>query len=335
MIPNEVKFGQLFVFGFAGKTIPDYIKALIADDNLGGIILFARNGETPEEVRYITESISDKSPLRPLVFVDQEGGSVSRINFDSFVDYSAEELGAKDDLDFFRELTLKKTRALIECGVDVNTVPVLDMPSGPDPDVLKGRCFGITPEKVMGFASVIYEVYRENNLLYCAKHFPGLGDTTVDPHINLPIDDSIPNRYFQHKLLPFQSAIEHEAPMIMTTHVVCRAFDIHSPVTFSKAIVDGMLKGEMGYNGLVVTDDLEMGAVVRNFSWEDATLDSVIAGHHFHLICHNQSRQSEALRIVEERIRKDTLFAGEVKRAVSKIEKFKYGYFGRKRSLAE
>ncbi|MBD3233389.1 MAG: hypothetical protein GF315_06660 [candidate division Zixibacteria bacterium] len=326
MIPNETKFGQLFVFGFAGKTVPDYIEALIAEDNLGGLILFARNGETPEAVRDITDRIPDKSPLRPLVFIDQEGGNVSRIRFDSFIDSSAKELSEKDDLDFFRQLTVKRAKALIECGIDVNTVPVLDMPSHPDISVLEGRCFGNSPDKVIKFASVIYDAYRETNLLCCAKHFPGLGDTVVDPHFDLPMDNSPVERYLRHKLLPFKSAIDQGVPMIMTTHILCAALDSNSPVTFSRKVVTEILKGEMGFSGMVVSDDLEMGAMLRYYDWDSVILNSIKAGHHFQLVCHSKDRQLDALRLVKEEMEKDSMFAKQVRKTVAEIEKFKMDY---------
>jgi len=324
------RLGQLLVFGFDGHIVPQYIKSLVEDENLGGVILFSRNGNTPQDFQRLSSEISANSALKPFIFIDQEGGRVTRIRFDGLNHSSAEELAAPNDIILFRKAIVKMTKALAGCGIDVNTIPVLDMPSRRDIPVLQGRCYGSTPQEVIKFSSVVIDIYLESGQLCCAKHFPGLGDVTIDPHFDLPEDDTLISRYYQHKFLPFEDAIARKIPMIMTTHVVAKALDGRNPATFSSKLVRDTLIGQLGFDGLVVSDDLEMGAICKKFAWRDVIINTLMAGHQLLLICHSQEKQKEALDHIQNQVRRDNKFRLIVEKAIEKVLGLKREHFRRK-----
>jgi beta-N-acetylhexosaminidase len=325
--PEELKIGRLLVFGFHGRTIPDYIKRLIHGGNLGGVILFSDNGGSIDDFKELIAGLKTGSPRDPLIFIDQEGGRVLRIPLADELCRSAEELSELNDPKTFAEITRRTAAELKDIGIDVNTVPVVDIPESDDVPVLKGRCYGHTPEMVIEYSSLLIDIYRARNILCCAKHFPGLGDTVIDPHHELPVDSAERSRYYDYRFLPFVNAIELGVPLIMTTHLVAGAIDDSVPATFSRKVVKETLCDELRFGGLVVSDDLEMGAVARNYSQDEIIIRTLRAGHHLMLICRDKGRQLDAMDILENKIKIDDDLRLSAARAIDKVEKFKIGYF--------
>ncbi len=321
------ELGKLFIFGFEGKTIPPYLESLIEEGNLGGVILFERNGETPDDFRRLTSEIKNGTPSQPLIFIDQEGGRITRIRFNSDYHKSAEELSALGDKDNFRRSASKVIGDLKSCGIDVNTVPVLDIPSKDNIPVLRGRCYGDNPEDVIRYSSILMDAYNSGGMLCCAKHFPGLGDVKADPHYDLPVDDTPITRYYNYKLLPFIAAIKRSVPIIMTTHILSKALDDKNPATLSTKIVDDLLKKELGFDGAVMTDDLEMGGITENYSWEEIIIGAIRAGNHLLLICQSKHRQLEAIRILKGTVERDAEIRHKVEMAIEKITALKRDFF--------
>jgi len=157
-----------------------------------------------------------------------------------------------------------------------------------------------------------------------------LGDVTIDPHFDLPEDDTLISRYYQHKFLPFEDAIARKIPMIMTTHVVAKALDGRNPATFSSKLVRDTLIGQLGFDGLVVSDDLEMGAICKKFAWRDVIINTLMAGHQLLLICHSQEKQKEALDHIQNQVRRDNKFRLIVEKAIEKVLSLKREHFRRK-----
>ena len=332
MSTDNVNAGQLLVFGFDGTTIPGHIKSLIKRNALGGVILFPQNRESTDDIKLLTRRLKNNSPLQPLVFIDQEGGRISRMIFKGEVNYSAGEFVRIDDIELFENEMRRIAQALHRCGIDVNTIPVLDIPSHGDIPVLEDRCYGNTPEQIIKYSSIIINSYRECGILSCAKHFPGLGDVSMDPHNDMPLDQTDQSQYYNHKFIPFINAIKHDVPMIMTTHIVADALDENTPVTFSKKTVDGILRRELEFEGIIVSDDLEMGAIAKNYSWEDAIYRTIRAGHHLLLICHSDENQLAAIEHIEKLINSDKKFHDIVEKAADKVIRFKTEYFKRKQN---
>lgn len=327
MAVDTKKIGQLIVAGFDGNTPPDYILDLIDNDNLGGIILFTRNGKSPADFQKLIKNLSPDSQLRPLVYIDQEGGRITRIDFGRDIP-SARELAGADNLRNFYEENVQTARELKNTGVHVNTVPVVDIPSRDDIPVLEGRCYGRTSEEVIRYSARVISIYNEIGVLSCAKHYPGLGDVMVDPHLDLPVDITDLSRFTDFKMLPFIEAIKREVPLIMTTHLMLEALD-KQPATFSRKAVHETLVERLNFEGLIVTDDLEMGAILNNYSWQDTVINALKAGHHQLLICHREARQLDAIDIITSRAEKDYNFAKTVEMAVEKVIEFKQRYFNR------
>ncbi|MBD3167950.1 MAG: hypothetical protein GF307_00610 [candidate division Zixibacteria bacterium] len=327
MAVDTKKIGQLIVAGFDGNTPPDYILELIENDNLGGIILFTRNGRSPSDFRNLIINLSPNSQLRPLVFIDQEGGRVNRINFGRQMP-SAWELASWSDDERFDQENYLTAHELKDIGVHVNTVPVVDIPSRDDVPVLEGRCYGRTPEAVIRYSGRVINIYNEIGVLSCAKHYPGLGDVAIDPHLDLPVDTTDMPRLTSFKLLPFIEAIRNGVPIIMTTHVILEALD-RQPVTFSKKAVHEILVGRCNFKGMIVTDDLEMGAVSKHFKWEETIINALNAGHHQLLICHEKDKQLNAMDIIAREVEENDNFAKTVEIAIEKVIEFKQRYFSR------
>jgi beta-N-acetylhexosaminidase len=259
---------QRLIVGFHGSDAPDSLRALCAEAPPAGFILFTRNVEEPDQVRELNRQLHSLLPaeLPPLLTVDQEGGRVQRIKATEWP--RARWVGNVDDPTQTRTLARAMGEELRAMGFHVDWAPVADVDSNPQNPVIGDRAFSSRPEAVARHVTAFLEGLELAGVQGCVKHFPGHGDTSVDSHLDLPVVEKEPPELDRCELLPFRVAIAAGAPLVMTAHVRFPAWDEDLPATMSRAVVDGVLRQRLGFQGVVVSDDLEMKAVRGRYPLE-------------------------------------------------------------------
>ena len=298
--------GQLAIAGFDGHTVPADLKALVREFDLAGVILFARNVAAPGQVAELAAEVSALARELPLwVSVDQEGGRVARMRR-PFTEWpSMETLGRSGDEDLAERFARALGAELRAVGVTLDFAPVMDVRTNPANTAIGDRALGDRPGLVARLGRAIIRGLQSSGVAACAKHFPGHGDTTADSHEALPVVEHGPDRLRAVELEPFRAAVAEQVAAIITAHVLVPAIDAERPATLSPTIIGSWLRGELGYDGLVVSDDLGMRAISDRYGLADAAVGAVAAGCDLVLLCNStvdeQARALEALiRAVEE-----------------------------------
>ncbi len=286
----EEKVGQLMSIGIPGETL-DGSREHIKDINPGGIVLFARNVSTPQQLIALTDEMQRLSSVPVFVSIDQEGGAISRIRFSDVVMPGAMAVGATRSAELARQVGGAMGTQLRALGVNMNFAPVLDVNNNRHNPIIGIRSYGEYPDLVAELGSAYIKGLQEAGVAAVAKHFPGHGDTSMDSHLQLP---SIPHgleRLRKVEMVPFQAAVDADVAGIMSAHIIFRALDPSgTPATLSRSILTGVLRDDWEYRGLVVTDDLEMKAIADNYGAE-AGLRAIQAGADMFLVCHNKGVQ--------------------------------------------
>jgi len=312
IISLKEKIGQMFMVGFHGTTMSDELKGIITDYGVGGVILFSRNIESPSQVKDLCNSLqelsikSHKIPL--LIAIDQEGGRVFRLKppFRQYPSYG--ELGRAGSEDAVRSNALLMADELIEIGVNMNMSPVLDVNTNPKNPIIGDRSFSSDPDVVSRLGGHVIKAFSEKNIIPVGKHFPGHGDTFSDSHLELPIVNHKIERLEEIELKPFINTFKMGLRAIMTAHVLYPALAPDYPATMSEKIINEILRKKLGFNDVVITDDLEMKAISNNYSDKISAIQSVKAGVDILLICHSHNKQIEMFNSILR-----TLESGEIK----------------------
>jgi len=304
---------QLFVLGFEGKSIPQEFKPLLKRDPVGGIILFEENIEEKGQLRELVKEAQSLPPIPLFVMIDQEGGETNRIRRGIPQFPSNHSYGERKDFSGAAIAYGETAKALQELGINVNLAPVVDLVSNPQNSPLGERSFGATAESVAKFSSLSVEAIQGKGMIGCAKHFPGLGGTTKDPHLTLPIDPRGRNAFSSRDWLPFIAAISAGVKMVMTTHLGCPNLDPSGlPASLSQEITSGILRGELGFRGLIITDDLGMGAIREYLPLGKAAPLAIEAGADLVLLCHNLEEQLVVMEETLRRVSKSTALRDQV-----------------------
>lgn len=295
----ENRVGRLLMIGLEGQELTPEARSLMLDVRPGGIILFKRNVEGgPEQVAGLVRACQDLALAefgRPLlVAIDQEGGPVRRLSPPFSVLPSQREMAETLTAEDIRCLGVRSGRELAAVGVNFNLTPVLDLNIDRDACFMAQRSFGPDPDLAATLGLALMDGHAEQGVLTCAKHFPGIGDTRLDPHEELPTVGHPIERLRRLELIPFVRAISRGLAAVMTSHVIFPALDPDRPATFSSIIQTSLLRKELGFEGLLLTDDLEMGAIVRHGRVGSAAVKAVEAGADLALICHRADRIIEA-----------------------------------------
>ncbi|MCF2529944.1 glycoside hydrolase family 3 protein [Yinghuangia soli] len=263
--------------GFEGLTPPDWVRRHLAD-GLGAVGLFGRNIRTPEQVAALTAALR-KEKDDVLVAIDEEGGDVTRLEVNEGSSWPGNlALGTVDDVGLTRAVATGLGRDLARCGVDFNWAPDADVNSNQDNPVIGVRSFGSDPHLVARHTVAYVEGLQSTGVVACVKHFPGHGDTSVDSHLGLPRVDASRELLAERELVPFRAAIAAGAKAVMSAHMVLPAYDAEYPATLSRAILTGLLREELGFQGLIVTDGIEMGAIADTYGVADGSVRALAAG---------------------------------------------------------
>ena len=288
------KVGQLMMIGIHGKTLNDDAKFMLNEYRVGGIILFDRNMESKNQVKSLITDINKTSKsagLTPLfIGIDQEGGAVARMEDQLITVPPAEELG-KEPIEQAVSLAKQSGTELKDLGFNINFAPVADL------GLTYGRSFSTNPDDVVRYASAVGKAYDEAGLWYSYKHFPGIGKTDVDLHADTSVVPVSKETLLNEDTKVFVDLIKQSKPntyAIMVSHAMYPQIDADHPSSLSKAIITDWLRKDMGYNGVVVTDDMDMGALAKHYTFGDMAVQSILAGSDILLVCHEYEHMQEA-----------------------------------------
>ena len=311
--------GQLVVGGFDGKTLPPDFAAALAQGKRAGAILFSRNIGSVEDVLALNRAIIEAAGQRaPFIAVDQEGGRVARLRAPFIELPPMRRLGEIDDTELTREIGEQLGRELRAVGFNIDLSPVCDVDSNPDNPVIGDRAFGRDPRTVMKHAVALLIGLQESRVLACAKHFPGHGDTALDSHLDLPTVDHPKKRLDAIEIPPFRAASGAGVASMMSAHVVYPALEPGVPATFSRAICSALLRRQIGFEGVLFSDDLEMGAVAKHHDIEHSAVEAIWAGCDVLLICRSQQLQDRAHEALVSRCEKDEGFLERCREAATR-----------------
>jgi beta-N-acetylhexosaminidase len=320
--------GQLAIAGFAGLSIPQDLKALAREFDLGGVILFARNVDAPDQVAEVSreaQTLAQPADGLPLwVSVDQEGGRVARLRAPFTLWPPMITLGRSGDERLAERFARALAAELKAVGISLDYTPVLDIHTNPSNPVIGDRALAERAEDVARLGRVIITTLQEAGIAACGKHFPGHGDTSTDSHHELPLIEHPPDRLEAVELVPFRAAIDAGVASIMTAHILIPAYDEQRPATLSPRIVDAVLKKKLGYTGLVLSDDLEMKAISAKSGIPEATVAAIAAGCDAVLMCGaSQEQQALALEAIIRAVEDGTLPAERVEDALQRHRRVK------------
>ena len=325
----EARAGRRIMAGFEGVAAPASLLARIRAGRVGGVILFKRNIESARQTGALIASLQVAalaSPLaRPLlVGIDQEGGRVSRLSPDFTIFPAARGFGDFGDPALAREAARITGAELEATGVNVNFAPVVDVLTNPACAVIGDRAYGTTPEIVGLLSEAATAGIQEAGVAACAKHFPGIGDMAPDPHEVLPTSRLTIDDLKKRELLPFQHLIRRAPPAcVMVAHAVFEAIDEAAPASLSPIFLQEVLRGELGFRGAAVTDDLDMGAIEDP---AEAALRAIISGADIALICHSEEAQERAVDTIAGAIRDGSLPPEQEEASSDRIRRLKDSY---------
>ena len=288
------KVGQLLMIGIHGTTLNDDAKFMLNEYRVGGIILFDRNMESKDQVKTLITDINKagkSAGLTPLFLgIDQEGGAVARMDDKLIKVPPAEEVG-KMPVEQASSLAKEVGIELKDLGFNINFAPVADL------GLTYGRSYSTSPDEVVRYAGAVGKAYDEAGLWYSYKHFPGIGKTDVDLHADTSIVPASKETLLSEDTKVFVDLIKQSKSntyTIMVSHAMYPQIDPDHPASLSKAIITDWLRKDIGYNGVVVTDDMDMGALAKHYTFGDMAVQSILAGSDILLVCHEYEHMQEA-----------------------------------------
>ncbi len=329
----EEQIGQLLMVGFWGSTPSQEIIDLIQRHHVGNILLFSRNIREARQIFELTQSLQaiaqeagQRYPL--LIAIDQENGLVQRLGEAVTLFPGNMALGAIGSEKVAYEVALVTGRELKALGINMNLAPVVDVNNNPANPVIGVRSFGEDAQQVARLAAAMVKGYHATGILDCLKHFPGHGDTAVDSHLALPTIPYALERLEALELVPFRSGIEAGAESVMIAHVSFPALTRQDmlPATLSSAIVQGLLREKLGFNGVILSDCLEMKAISETFGTERAAVMAIQAGIDLVLVSHHYTQQLGSIEAIQAAVQAHELSPQAVQQAAERVLGFKASY---------
>ena len=319
--------GQLFMIGFEGTELSQDFIVWLQEFRPGGVMLFTRNLMDPIQVADLTNSLQANAPHSPfLIAIDQEGGRVSRLPTGFTIFPPAAHIGACGSSDLAYRAAAITATELRAVGINMNMAPVLDINTNPSNPIIGDRAFGENSDLVCTMGAATLAGLQEHGVIACGKHFPGHGETRTDSHKELPVVTLSRERLEEVELRTFRHAIGCGLDTMMSAHVRFSAFDDKVPATLSPIIMTDLLRGQLGFSGVIISDDLEMHAISDHATMGEAAVQSLQAGIDLLLLCQRQDRQTEAIEAVERALEGGSLSMKQVDASLSRIEDLKKRY---------
>jgi beta-N-acetylhexosaminidase len=302
------KIGQILFIGVQGHTLSDDEKKFIVENNIGGVTLFSRNIESTKQVHALNMEIQnlrhrmvDKAPL--FIAVDMEGGRVARFKSPFTQWPPMRTLGDLDSATLGFKFAETMGHELHAIGVNVNFAPSVDVLTNPKNEIIGDRALGTDSERVGKVASSIVRGFIKSDIIPCAKHFPGHGNTLIDSHVDLPVENEIDlKRLLEVELPPFKRAFRARLDLVMTGHIKFPKIDPEWPVTFSEIFLKDILRKQLGYRNLIITDDLDMKALANHYPAEFIPVRSLQAGNDILLYCNEPAKPPVAIAAIEKAV---------------------------------
>lgn len=320
--------GQHMFIGVSGKALTQDEKKFITENNIGGVCLFGRNVADPQQVRDLCAEIQslrhrqeDKAPL--FIGIDMEGGRVHRLKAPFTIWPPARELGDLDAPTATFHFANRMGQELKAVGINLDFAPCVDVFTNPANTVIGDRAISDDPEKVARHASALVRGYIKSDVITCAKHFPGHGNTIVDSHLDLPIENVDMNRLENCELIPFKRAFKARVDMVMTSHIKFPLIDPDWPVTLSEFFIKKIIREECRYRGLIITDDLGMKAMANHFGVGEIPVRALKAGAELLLYCNEPEVPPQAIEAILEATAQGALNKNELEATHRKILEFK------------
>jgi beta-N-acetylhexosaminidase len=330
-ITLEEKIGQMLVVGFHGHEPPPHILDWLKEGRIGGVILFSRNIETPQQVSDLTDRLHRAARRPILVAIDQEGGVVSRLREGFTESPGAMALGAADDPKLTEEVSAVLATEMRALGINWNLAPAIDLTHDIRNPSVGVRSLGSDPLHVSRHALAQVRGLQGAGVAATAKHFPGKANTPVDPHVTLPVIEGPLGDMWDTDLVPFRAVCDAGVAAVMITHVQFKALEPLYPSTLSQAIIQGLLRRDMGYRGLVTTDCMEMKAVTDAYGPGESAVLAARAGANVVLFSHTKKYQEAAYDALQDAVRTGRLPVEKVDYSVARINEVKRRFASGKR----
>jgi len=315
--------GQLFILGVEGYEPSPALEAFVRETAPGGVILFSRNLRGPGEIAALTAGLQAAAPAPLFIAIDQEGGAVARLG-PPFTQWpAASRVGAVGSSQLTYAMAWAMAREMLAVGITMNLAPVLDVLSNPANPVMAGRCFGGDPQVVAEHGAAFVRGLDHQGVLAVGKHFPGHGDTSVDSHLALPVVPHTLDRLRAVELVPFAKAIGEGIPALMTAHLLVPAVDAERPATLSTPILTTLLREQLRFSGLILSDDLLMRGVADTAPPGEAAIRFLEAGGDLVLICADEAAQRQALAAVAGAVESGRLSEARVRASCDRIARAK------------
>ena len=325
---NE-KIGQLMIVGFNGTSVDENLNDLVKNSYIGGVILFKDNVESLDGVTELINNIKllnieNKIPL--FISVDEEGGVVSRTPNEFLKLPSSLSIGAYNNENMSYKVGEIIAQELKLMGYNMDYAPVLDVLSNPNNTVIGSRAFGRDVDTVSNLGVSVMKGISENNVISVVKHFPGHGDTSVDSHYGLPLVEKSLEELKELEFIPFQWAINNGADVIMVSHILLQSIDSENPATMSKKIISNILRNEMNFDGVVISDDMTMAAIMDNYDIGEASVKAINAGVDIILVCHGYDNEMQVLNSISEAVNSGEITEERLNESVYRILSLKNKY---------
>ncbi len=325
----DEKIGQLMILGINGFTIDDHTKEMIEKYNISGFILFKYNIADENQTLELLNSLKEVNLINPIplfLSIDEEGGRVSRLP-SSFIKLpAAKRIGDINDKDISLEYGKIIGKRLKSLGFNMNFGPVLDVNSNPENPVIGDRAFGSSSKTVVDNGIQVMKGIKSENIIAAVKHFPGHGDTNMDSHVDLPVIEKDLNDLQKIELVPFKESIKQGIDTIMIGHILFPKLDSQYPATLSKEVVTGLLREKLSYEGLIISDDMTMGAIIKNYTIEEAAIKFLKAGGDLLLICHGYENHVKIINRIKEEVNKGSISEDELDEKLYRIIQIKEKY---------
>lgn len=317
--------GQLLTVGFEGTSAPAHVLGRVAASEVGGVMLFRSNVESPEQVADLVGALRRAAPpdLPLVVATDQEGGAVQRLRAPLTVWPDMMSVGSAGDPALTRAVGEALGGELAALGIQWDFAPVLDVHTNSENPVIGRRAFGCTPATVVLHALAFWRGLRSAGVLGCGKHFPGHGDTVADSHLTLPVVSHDEGRLRAVELAPFRAAAAAGIEALMTAHVRFPAFEPELPATLSHRLLTRLLREEWHYEGVVASDDLGMKAVAERYSIEELAVEGLRAGIDTLLIRESRERQEQALAALVSAAERQAGVRARIEESAARVARFK------------
>lgn len=316
------KIGQMVMIGIHGTEINDDSLYMLHQFHFGGVILFDRNMQSVEQVKKLTSDIQTKSDEKIPLFigVDEEGGEVTRMENALIPPPSQQKIGESNDPEKAKQWAISTAKELKNMGINVNFAPVADVGSNDT------RSYSTDTNTVINFVRAAVSGYQEQNIIYSLKHFPGIGKGKVDSHIESSSINASKETLLNEDIAPFATLIKESNPdnyFILVSHLKYPELDATNPASLSKNIMTDLLRGELGYKGIIITDDMEMGAVANHNDFRSIGVDSVKAGADIVLICHEYEHEQDIYMGILDAVKAGEISQERIDESVKRIVKMK------------